>query len=179
MPHSVFRTPQAIPTRLCTPFRRLPRPAPTPCPARSPTRRRGAVTFNISLTVTSSSTPPTATGTAVPNPITAGNSVALSATPVSGANPSSTSFTETCNLTAIGGAASVALPSELPGAGGHRGGHLFAALHGHRRSQPLLQFQYQPHRAGAAARLPHHIGDQRTGHLVASRAAFRLPQEAW
>ena len=48
--------------------------------------------FNISLTVTSSSTPPTATGTATPNPITAGNSVAFSATPVSGANPSSASF---------------------------------------------------------------------------------------
>ena len=80
-----------------------------PCTVTDVQARSGS--FNISLTVNSSSTPPTATGTAVPNPITAGNSVTLSATPVSGANPPSNSFTETCNLTAIGGAASVALPA--------------------------------------------------------------------
>ena len=80
-----------------------------PCTVSDAQGRSG--NFNISLTVTSSSTPPTATGTATPNPITAGNSVAFSATPVSGANPSSASFTLACNLTAIGGGASVALPT--------------------------------------------------------------------
>ena len=80
-----------------------------PCTVTDAQSRTG--NFNISLTVTSSSTPPTATGTASPSPITAGNSVSLSATPVSGANPSSSSYTLTCNLTVIGGGSSVALPT--------------------------------------------------------------------
>jgi predicted extracellular nuclease len=80
-----------------------------PCAVTDAQSRTGS--FNISLTVTSTSTPPTATGTASPNPVTAGNSVSLSATPVSGANPSSNSYTETCNLTVIGGGSSVALPT--------------------------------------------------------------------
>ncbi len=88
--------------------------------------------FNISLTVTSSSTPPTATGTATPNPITAGNSVSLSATPVSGANPPSASFTLTCNLTAIGGGASVALPTNYLVPANTAAAVVLAALHGYR-----------------------------------------------
>ena len=83
-----------------------------------------------SLVVTSSSTPPTATGTATPNPVTAGNSVSLSATPVSGANPASASFTLACNLTAIGGGASVALPANYLVPGGHQRSGVLAALHG-------------------------------------------------
>jgi predicted extracellular nuclease len=80
-----------------------------PCTVTDDQSRSG--NFNISLVVTSSSTPPSATGTAAPNPVTAGNSVSLSATPVSGANPPSVSYTLACNLTAIGGGAAVALPT--------------------------------------------------------------------
>ncbi|MEO8592957.1 MAG: hypothetical protein ABI759_06535 [Candidatus Solibacter sp.] len=80
-----------------------------PCSVTDAQARTGA--FNISVTVLSSSTAPTATGLAAPNPVTAGNSVGLSATPVSGANPSSTSYTVTCNLAAIGGDALVVLPT--------------------------------------------------------------------
>ena len=44
----------------------------------SPTPRTG--TFNIALTVSSSSTPPTATGVASPSSLVAGNSTTLQAT---------------------------------------------------------------------------------------------------
>ena len=70
-----------------------------------------SASFNIALTVTGSSTPPTATGSASPNPVTAGNSVSLSATPVSGSNPASTSYTSVCSLALIGGGSSVTLPA--------------------------------------------------------------------
>ena len=80
-----------------------------PCTVTDALSRTG--NFNISLTAASSSTPPAASGTAGPNPITAGNSVSLSATPVSGTNPSSNSFTESCHLTAIGGGSPVILPT--------------------------------------------------------------------
>ena len=66
--------------------------------------------FNIALSVTGGSTPPTATGTASPAPVTAGNSLILTATATSGANPTDNNLTSTCNLTPLGGAASVTLP---------------------------------------------------------------------
>ena len=81
-----------------------------PCTVTDAQARSGK--FNISLTVNSNSTPPTATGAATPNPITAGNTVSLSATPAPGANPASNSYTLACNLAAIGGATSVPLPAD-------------------------------------------------------------------
>ena len=66
--------------------------------------------FNISLVVSSVSTPPTATGTASVNPVTAGNATTLSATATSGTNPTNNNLSETCNLTAIGGGSAVSLP---------------------------------------------------------------------
>ena len=69
-----------------------------------------SATFSIALTVSSSSTPPTATGTASPSSLVAGASTLLSAAPVSGGNPASSTYTLACNLTTIGGGASVALP---------------------------------------------------------------------
>ena len=53
---------------------------------------------------------PSATGSASVNPVTAGNSTTLSAVNSPGANPPSVSYTDTCNLTAIGGGSSVTLP---------------------------------------------------------------------
>ncbi|MCX6630772.1 MAG: hypothetical protein NTW28_24415, partial [Candidatus Solibacter sp.] len=67
--------------------------------------------FSLTPQGLSGSAPPTATGQASPNPLTAGNPVSLSATPTSGTNPPSNSYTETCNLTAIGGGLSVTLPT--------------------------------------------------------------------
>jgi hypothetical protein len=67
--------------------------------------------FNISLVVSSSSTPPTATGSANPNPVQAGNSTTLSAAVTPGTNPASSGLAANCNLSAIGGGASVSLPS--------------------------------------------------------------------
>jgi predicted extracellular nuclease len=67
--------------------------------------------FNIGLTVSSSSTPPTATGSASPSSVQAGNPTTLSATVTGGSNPTSTDVAASCNLTAIGGSAAFALPS--------------------------------------------------------------------
>ena len=63
-------------------------------------------TANISLTVTSSSTPPTATGGASPASVEKGSATLLTVTVTPGANPTSTGLTVTGDLTSIGGAAS-------------------------------------------------------------------------
>ena len=68
--------------------------------------------FNISQTVTGGSTPPSATGSASPNPVNQGSSVHLSAIITPGANPASNSTSATCDLTPIGGTSSVALPAD-------------------------------------------------------------------
>lgn len=80
-----------------------------PCTVTDDQSRSG--NFNISLVVSSSSLPPTATGSATPNPVQAGNSTTLSATVTPGLNPASTGLAVTCNLTAIGGSAAFSLPS--------------------------------------------------------------------
>lgn len=54
---------------------------------------------------------PSATGSATPGSIQAGNATTLAATPVSGSNPASSSYVVSCNLTAIGGSASFSLPA--------------------------------------------------------------------
>jgi len=56
------------------------------------------------------STNPSGTGSASPNPVTAGNSTTLSANITAGTNPSSTGIAVACNLTAIGGSAAFSLP---------------------------------------------------------------------
>jgi predicted extracellular nuclease len=66
--------------------------------------------FNISQSVTGSSTPPTATGSASPNPVNQGSSVHLDATITPGANPTSITTSAACDLTQIGGGSSVTLP---------------------------------------------------------------------
>jgi predicted extracellular nuclease len=58
-----------------------------------------------------SPTSPTATGLSTPNSVPPGNSTTLSATVTPGANPVSSGLAVACTLTAIGGGASVSLPS--------------------------------------------------------------------
>ena len=67
--------------------------------------------FPISVVVSSPSTPPTATGSASVNPVTAGNSTTFSATATSGTNPTNNNLSETCNLSPIGGGSAVSLPA--------------------------------------------------------------------
>src|SRR5215471_1179826 len=80
-----------------------------PCTITDDQSRTGS--FNISLTVSSSSTPPAATGAASPSSVQAGNSTTLSASVTPGSNPTSSTLTVSCNLTAIGGSATFSLPS--------------------------------------------------------------------
>ncbi len=61
---------------------------------------------NIQLTVTSSSTPPSGTGTASPSTVTAGNSTLLTVAVIGGANPPSSGITVAGDLSTIGGSAS-------------------------------------------------------------------------
>lgn len=70
------------------------------------------VQLDVSLQVTSSSIPPSAVGSASPNPVTQGQSVHLDALITAGANPASSSTSAACDLTPIGGAPSVALPAD-------------------------------------------------------------------
>ncbi|HEY2012646.1 MAG TPA: ExeM/NucH family extracellular endonuclease, partial [Bryobacteraceae bacterium] len=65
-----------------------------------------SVTANIS----SDPTPPTATGSATPNPIAPGLQTTLSGTIINGFNPVSQTLAVACNLGAIGGSATQALP---------------------------------------------------------------------
>lgn len=58
---------------------------------------------NISLTVTSSSTPPSGVGTATPNSVAAGANSLLTVAVTGGTNPPSTGLTVTGNLSTIGG----------------------------------------------------------------------------
>ncbi len=60
---------------------------------------------SIALTVTSSSTPPSATGSAAPNTVEKGSAVLLSVSVTPGANPVSTGITVTGDLSSIGGSA--------------------------------------------------------------------------
>lgn len=57
---------------------------------------------------------PTASGSATPNPVVAGNATTLAATVTGGTNPGSESFTVTCNLTALGGSSSFGLAGVGP-----------------------------------------------------------------
>ncbi|MBS1855970.1 MAG: lamin tail domain-containing protein [Acidobacteria bacterium] len=80
-----------------------------PCTVTDANSRTG--TFNIALTVSSSSVPPAATGSANPASVQAGNQTSLSATVTPGSNPASTNTVVSCNLTAIGGGATFSLPA--------------------------------------------------------------------
>lgn len=66
---------------------------------------------DVSLSVTTStlSIPPTATGAALPSPVSPGGSVTLSGSITPGQNPTSASFNVSCDLTALGGAATAPL----------------------------------------------------------------------
>jgi predicted extracellular nuclease len=79
-----------------------------PCSISDSQSRNGS--FNIALTVTGNASNPTATGSASPNPVTAGSSTTLNFAGVSGTNPTDNNLTAACNLTPIGGGSSVALP---------------------------------------------------------------------
>lgn len=60
----------------------------------------GSIALNVSVP-----TPPSGTGTVVTTPVTQGCQTLLTVTPTPGANPTSTGYTVTGNLTAIGGSA--------------------------------------------------------------------------
>lgn len=79
-----------------------------PCSVTDNQNRTGS--FAITLTVTGASAAPSAAGTASVNPVIAGNSTALSATNTAGAVPLSLTFTDTCDLRAIGGLNPTTLP---------------------------------------------------------------------
>jgi DNA/RNA endonuclease G (NUC1) len=64
---------------------------------------------NISLTVNSSSTSPSVTGSANPSSVLAGGSTLLTATVTPGTNPTSTGLAVAANLTSIGGSAAQTL----------------------------------------------------------------------
>lgn len=74
----------------------------------------GLAVDDFSLTpATGTPTPtnPSATGSATPNPVTAGSPTTLSAAVTPGTNPASTNLAVTCDLTAIGGSNLFSLPS--------------------------------------------------------------------
>ena len=65
---------------------------------------------SVSATFSSDPTPPTSTGSAVPNPANPGQNVTLSGTIAPGFNPLSQSYTVTCDLSRLGGSSTQALP---------------------------------------------------------------------
>jgi hypothetical protein len=65
---------------------------------------------SVTATISAEPTPPTATGSASPNPASPGQITNLSGTIISGFNPLSQSFTVSCDLSSIGGSSSQSLP---------------------------------------------------------------------
>jgi len=65
---------------------------------------------SVTATISSDPTPPGVTGSIAPNPAAPGLPITLSGTIQPGFNPLSQSYTITCNLSGIGGAANQALP---------------------------------------------------------------------
>jgi predicted extracellular nuclease len=65
---------------------------------------------SVTATISSASTPPSATASITPDPAAPGQAIALSGTIITGFNPLSQSFSVTCDLTQIGGAANQSIP---------------------------------------------------------------------
>jgi uncharacterized protein len=66
--------------------------------------------FSLTASVSSVSINPTATASALPNPVAPGGNTTLSGTITPGQNPTSASYSVVCNLDAIGGSATQSLP---------------------------------------------------------------------
>ena len=67
---------------------------------------------DISILGLATQTNPTGSGSATPNPVTAGAVVTLSATIAAGANPPSTGLAVSCDLTSLGGSSTFSLASQ-------------------------------------------------------------------
>ncbi len=67
---------------------------------------------DISILGLNTQTSPTGSGTATPNPVTAGSTVTLNASVTPGGNPPSTGLAVSCDLTAIGGSSMFSLASQ-------------------------------------------------------------------
>ncbi len=107
---------------------------------------------NITVSTDAISIDPTATGSASPSPVAPGQQTTLSGTITPGQNPTSASFSVSCNLTAIGGSATAVTSGHWhdvqrrgDGRSRHVAGRADAAVHGHRRSGAFVGIQHQPH----------------------------------